>query len=252
MGTMNNLARSLGIPLNLDDACALLRMGFTRHIDVGRIRTTDKPKGVYFLEMAGIGLSAHALPLSQDAKKGRWGKLLSSMGNAFAAHIGTLTISYDDETEFQAHTHVVTIANAPLFGENMFIGPDTKMDDGVLDVALYRDMSKFDLEQHFMAIATGKRVDDPRISFRHVRRIRVSANEPIVANADLAILAPQPTWEIAVVPCALAVIAGNGIGLTLPVESAVVVPPLAGPQPLLIASNGHAQPLNGEIAPLIG
>jgi hypothetical protein len=37
IGTMNNLARSLGVPLGIDDACALIGMGTTRHIDVGRL-----------------------------------------------------------------------------------------------------------------------------------------------------------------------------------------------------------------------
>jgi YegS/Rv2252/BmrU family lipid kinase len=240
MGTMNNLARSLGVPLNLDDACALLRMGITRHIDVGRITTAATPKGVYFLEMAGIGLSAHTLPLGQNAKKHQWVKLLAAMGKAFASKIGNVAITYDDDSEFQAQTHVVTIANAPLFGENMFIGPDAKMDDGVLDVALYSGMSKPDLEQHFMAIAAGKRVDDARITFRRVRRIRVSASEQLMANADLVVLESQPLWDIAVVPGALSVIVGNGIGLTLPVESASISPPLTGPQPLLATANGHA------------
>ena len=36
-GTMNNVARSLGIPLGIDDACALIGMGTTRHIDLGRV-----------------------------------------------------------------------------------------------------------------------------------------------------------------------------------------------------------------------
>jgi diacylglycerol kinase (ATP) len=239
IGTMNNLARALGVPLNLDDACALLGMGITRHIDVGRITTTDTPKGVYFLEMAGVGLSALAAPLGQDAEKGRWAKLVETLGKAFAFKGATVTITCDDDEAFQTQTQVVTVSNSPLFAENMLIGPDAKLDDGMLDVACYADMSTTDLERHFLAIANGKRVDDPRITFRRVRRIRVSAGEPLAANADLHVLAPQQVWDIAIVSGALSAVVGNGVGLTLPVEAVSSVPPLAGPQPTQTTGDGQ-------------
>ncbi|HBE29501.1 MAG TPA: hypothetical protein DDW25_11490, partial [Ktedonobacter sp.] len=36
MGTMNNLAHSLGIPLPIEAACAIIAKGETRAIDVGK------------------------------------------------------------------------------------------------------------------------------------------------------------------------------------------------------------------------
>ena len=56
-GTMNNLARELGIPLDIDQACALLGAGITRQIDVGRVGSNGKSKDSYFLETAGLGLA---------------------------------------------------------------------------------------------------------------------------------------------------------------------------------------------------
>jgi diacylglycerol kinase family enzyme len=188
--------------------------------------------------MAGVGLSAHALNFGEGFMKGQWVKLLEALGNAFASTIDTVTVAYDDDAPFQVQTHVVTIVNAPLFAGNMFIGPDAKMDDGVLDVALYGGMSKIDLEHHFRTIAAGKRVDDPRITFRRVRRIRVSSSAALAANTDLDVFPPQLIWNISIVPGALSVIVGNGVGLTLPVESASIVPPLTGPQPALATANG--------------
>src|SRR5262249_16307435 len=56
IGTMNNVARSLGIPLDISDACALIAMNTTRHIDIGRVVSHHAPHGEYFLESTGIGL----------------------------------------------------------------------------------------------------------------------------------------------------------------------------------------------------
>ena len=239
IGTMNNLARSLGVPLNLDDACALLGMGTTRHIDVGRIITADKPQGVYFLEIAGVGLSALAAPFGQAAEKGRWVKMLVALGKALAFKGATFAITCDDGEEFQAQTQVVTVSNTPVSAVNMLIAPDAKLDDGLLDVACYAGMSTTDLERHFLAMINGKQVDDPRITFRQARRIRVSTSKPLAANADLHVLAPQPVWEIEVVPGMLSAVVGKGIGLTLPVEAVPSVPPLAGPQPAQVVVDGQ-------------
>jgi diacylglycerol kinase (ATP) len=232
IGTMNNLARALGVPLNLEDACTLLAMGTTRYIDVGRVITSNKRREGYFLETAGVGLSALAAPMGQDAEKGRWALLLKALGKALAFKAANVAVSYDDGDMLESQTQLVTVSNAPLFGMNLLVAPDAKMDDGLLDLALYDGMGKMDLERHFLAISEGKRVGEPRISFHRVKRVRIAADKPIEANADLHILAGQQTWEIDVLPRALAVVAGNSSALTLPVDAAPPAPPLAGPQQL--------------------
>src|SRR5512142_2964501 len=83
MGTMNNLARSLGIPLDLNDACALLGAGSTRQIDVGHIHADAQPDVEYFLETAGLGLSAIAFPAAQAERKGGLGGLPSALRKLF-------------------------------------------------------------------------------------------------------------------------------------------------------------------------
>ncbi|TMC24098.1 MAG: hypothetical protein E6J33_01575 [Chloroflexi bacterium] len=62
MGTMNNLAHSLGIPLPLEAACAIIAKGETRAIDVGIINEKT------FIEVAGIGLEAALFPAAEELK----------------------------------------------------------------------------------------------------------------------------------------------------------------------------------------
>lgn len=229
LGTMNNLARALGIPLDLPDAALLLAIGATRHVDVGRVVTPDNSIEGYFLETAGIGLSAIAAPMGEDAEKGRWSNLLSKLGDFFAFTSTGMTLQCDDEAPRQSQTHLVTISNAPLFGNNMLVAPDAKIDDGLLDVVVYEGMELVDLTRYFFGISSGGRVNDGRIQVHRARRLRVIADTPLPVNADLDVLAAQPSWEIEVVPRALSVIVGNGIALTLPVAAAPVTPPVAGP-----------------------
>ena len=230
LGTMNNLARALGIPIDLPSAALLLAVGATRHIDVGHVITPDDRLDSYFLETAGIGLSALAAPMGEDMEKGRWTDLFSKLGQFFGATSGDVTLHYDDDTILRAQTHTITIANAPLFGANMLIAPAAKMDDGLLDIAVYAGMELVDLTRYFVGISNAGRFTDTRVHSCRARRVRVTADAPLAVNADLDVLAGQHTWEIEVVPRALSVIVGNGPALTFPVTAAPVAPPMAGPQ----------------------
>src|SRR5262245_129082 len=74
-GTANDLARTLGIPLDLEGALQVIAEGNRRRIDVGAVN------GKLFFNVASIGMAAEiALTLTSDIKR-RFGKL----GYALAA-----------------------------------------------------------------------------------------------------------------------------------------------------------------------
>jgi diacylglycerol kinase (ATP) len=60
-GTENDIARSLGIPEDLKEACALIASGHTRKLDLGQI-STKKTKKFYFFMVSAIGLTATLYP----------------------------------------------------------------------------------------------------------------------------------------------------------------------------------------------
>ncbi|MEZ4615422.1 MAG: diacylglycerol kinase family protein [Caldilineaceae bacterium] len=232
LGTMNNIARVLGIPLDLQEAVTVLTMGAIRHIDVGHVLTPDESVDGYFLETAGIGLSAVAAPLGEAYEKGRWADVFSKLGEFLAGTFTQVTVRCDDEPPLQAQTHTLTISNMPLFGNNMLIAPAAKVDDGFLDLVIYADMELVDLTTYFYAISNGGRTNEPRLLTRRVRHIYLTTAAPLAVNADLDVLDKQQSWEIEIKPRALAVIVGNGSGLTFPVTAAPPPPPLAGPPPI--------------------
>src|SRR5450759_2657026 len=52
-GTMNDIAASLGIPEDVEEACSLIAKGETRKLDLGVIKTS-KYKKIYFLSLIHI------------------------------------------------------------------------------------------------------------------------------------------------------------------------------------------------------
>src|SRR5512147_519639 len=68
-GTENDIAKSLGIPEDLKEACALIASGRARALDLGQI-TTTKRKKFYFFMMAAIGLTATIFPMIKEIPEG--------------------------------------------------------------------------------------------------------------------------------------------------------------------------------------
>jgi diacylglycerol kinase (ATP) len=243
IGTMNNVARSLGVPLEIDDACALIGMGTTRHIDVGRVHTNHGSRDEYFLECAGVGLSAIGALAGQAFEKRRWGALPKALQRFFEAKLGTMRIELDG-TVIEASTRIVTVANAPLMANNMLAAPQAKMDDGYLDVSVYDGMGDAALVKHFLAAASN--TPDDLKSYR-ARRVSITTETAVLANSDMTIAPERNIIEIEVVPAALSMIVGNGIGLTIPVESAPSAPTFAHDPP---SGNGAAADEAVEPAPV--
>jgi diacylglycerol kinase family enzyme len=224
---MNNVARSLGVPLEIDAACALIGMGTTRHIDVGRMHTNQSPHDEYFLETAGVGLAAIGTLAGQAFEKHRWRMLPRALQRFFQAKLGTMRIELDG-SEIQASTRIVTVSNAPLMGNNILAAPEAKMDDGFLDVAIYEGMGDAALVSHFYAAAS--HTPNSLKSYR-ARSVRITTEESVLAASGGDVAAERHVVEIELVPAALSMIVGNGIGLTHPVESAPSAPTFAHDPP---------------------
>ena len=227
IGTMNNVARSVGVPLDIAAACSLIAMGTTRQIDVGRVLSNDRRDDRYFLEGAGVGLSALAILAGKSGERRHWRAIPKAFQKFFESKPGAMHVQMDDIV-VDASSTIVTVSNAPLMGRNLLIAPDAKMDDGFLDVALYDGMGKGALTRHFLAASRGS--SDPVKTYR-ARRVRIAAEESVLTHADEDVTRESNVIEIEIVPKALRMIVGNGIGLTVPVAAAPSAPTFAVPPP---------------------
>lgn len=226
LGTRNNLARSLGIPLNLEEACSLLGAGITRQIDAGRVAQGEKPQIGYFLETAGFGLAGIVLPAGQAASKGNWAGLPSAISKLFELKPEPVEIQLDDGEVIKANTQLVTVSNAPYTGTNILIAPEAKMDDGLLDIAVYDGMGKTDLMGYFVQSTNGKGAENPNVRFYRARHIVIRSNQEMPVVSDKDPIPEHRVLEIEVIPHGLAVVAGKGIALSLPVDAAAISPAL--------------------------
>ena len=74
MGTGNDLAATLAIPDDLEEAQETVRRGRVRSFDVARIRSEGVEER-FFINVASGGYGAETSALADAELKGRWGKL---------------------------------------------------------------------------------------------------------------------------------------------------------------------------------
>ena len=130
LGTANDLARSLDIPLALDAAAQVIADAAPRPVDLGEVN------GHCYFNVASIGFSAElAAELKAEAKQ-RWGKLgygVAALGLLRRARPFTATLLHDGRTE-RVTTIQVSVGNGKHYGGGMTVAEDARPDDGVLDV----------------------------------------------------------------------------------------------------------------------
>ena len=183
-GTENNIALSLGIPKELEEACALIASDNTLKLDMGQVKTR-KGKKFFFFEMATIGLSAAIYP---DANKAASGKLSSIKGAAMTLiHQETRPMVYltlDNESKIAVETMLVMASNTPVFGKNFLVAPDASLQDGKLDISVYPDFSKAELLGYYAAVMDGGYSGDGKVQHYQARKLKLKATPKLDVMAD--------------------------------------------------------------------
>jgi diacylglycerol kinase (ATP) len=128
LGTFNELARTLGIPFDLEKAAALVDDGVPYRIDVAKANDFD------YVNEASIGLSTSVARIQTGTVKRKLGMLaipvttLRALRYARPFHV---EVELDDGTVRRFRTLQLTVANSYRFG-GVVENPDAAIDDGRL------------------------------------------------------------------------------------------------------------------------
>jgi diacylglycerol kinase family enzyme len=195
LGTANVLARELGLPLDPDEACALLtRSAETATLDV--MRVGDRP---YFTQV-GVGLDSLMIRDTDTESKQRLGRLAylwtAAKGlSGFQPRRFLLTI--DDNSPRMVRASEVLVANVGTFGQPPFQwGPDIHPDDGELTVCVLRVRSLLDSIRLGVNVLRGAPRRDPSTRYFKARaRVQIAmvrASKPLPVQGDGEIIGETP------------------------------------------------------------
>ena len=199
-GTANDLARTLGIPEDVEKAIALIKNSRLRSIDIGKVN--DKP----FFNVASMGLSVElAKRLSRDVKS-RFGKL----GYAFVA---ARVLSH--ARPFRAHikhsgrvTNVATlqiaVGNGRFYGGGNVIEKAAAIDDGRLNLYSLEFMRAWKLVLMLRSFRRGEHGTWREVRAVEADEFEIRTRHPRPVNADGEIVTQTPA-RFQVLPAAIKV-----------------------------------------------
>ncbi len=185
-GTANSIARALGIPLDLDEACERIVEGAVRAIDVADVRPArPRAHARSMLLMATLGLHADTITGTTRAAKRRYGVfayVASAVGQL--AHLEPFEAELETENErFRARLTALTVANVAPHHSIWAQGPpELDDDDGMLDVTMVTSSTPRELiatgVHLYRSASAGEPATRDDVGFFRCRRVRIDAHPP--------------------------------------------------------------------------
>jgi YegS/Rv2252/BmrU family lipid kinase len=204
VGTANVLARELGLPLDLESACALLA-GDRATTSIDAMQVGDK---AFFLHI-GVGIDSLMIRDTHRAAKRRFGRA-AYVWSALKWLIGyqprRFTIAVDGR-RLRPRAAQVLIANGGVMGmAPLRWGPHIRPDDGRIDVCVLSARSLRDYLRIGWQVLMGHRRRSPNIRYLAAQRsIVIDCDRPLPIQGDGEIIGETPV-QVQVIPDAVRVV----------------------------------------------
>ncbi len=188
MGTANDLARTLGIPDDLEVAADVILAGHRRRIDVGSVN--DKP----FFNVASIGLSTElARELSPELKR-RWGRLGYAVA-AFRALVRARRFAVsvtENGATWRTHSMQVAVGNGRFYGGGSVVAETAAIDDGHLDLYSLEMRTVWKLALMLQSFRSGAHGAWSEVRTARGTEFEIRTRRPRPVNADGELIAETP------------------------------------------------------------
>lgn len=178
-GRANDLARVLRIPTNPHSLTNQLLTGTTRRIDLGRLN------GEYFCGVATCGFDSEVAEATRDESpfSGATTYVYAALKTLLRYRYKSVRLSGDFGT-YEGSIFLAATANCPAYGGGMKIAPTAKLDDGLLDVCIIREISKLTILLLLRQVFTGNHVQHPAVDVYKTKTLSIESELSLTLFAD--------------------------------------------------------------------
>lgn len=186
LGTGNDFATALGLPVDVDEALTVLLEMNARPVDLGVVN------GRLFANISGGGFFAEVSDSVTPQMKSVAGRLAYLIGGTQVLLDFTplrATVDADEgRTTFETTLYAFAVCNSRTFGGGNLIAPHAIVDDGLLDVCVIDAMSTIDFVTLLRAVSRGTHVADPRVRYIRAASVTLIFDAPVSINTDGEVL----------------------------------------------------------------
>jgi YegS/Rv2252/BmrU family lipid kinase len=197
LGTLNHFARDLGIPLELDEAAAVIARGRQRRVDVAEMN------GAVFINNSAIGLYP-LMVIDRDLQRKRLGRskrlamLVASARTLARFNHQRLTLTVNDE-KARIDTPLLFVGNNDYRTDLRAPGRRDSVEDGRLSVMVMRKKTRRGLIAASIRALFGRTRPDDMVRIDDVERLRVSSRRsqlPVSLDGEVISAAPPLDYRI--------------------------------------------------------
>jgi diacylglycerol kinase (ATP) len=188
LGSANDLATILNIPLDLKGACQRLALGKTRLIDVGLVN------GRYFDNNSAVGLEPMVTleSMKMERIKGPPRYVVAALRGIWKTQPWRMRLVWD-AGEYEGEVTLVSVGNSPITGGAFRMTPNAQIDDGLLDFIFAPAMSRWKLLRLLPLTFSGAHVRHPLVRQARTAQLRISCSPPTPIQADGEIISRNAT-----------------------------------------------------------
>ena len=200
-GRGNDFARKLRIPFDPVEAVALIQSGAETRVDLA------DANGTTYLGIlsAGIDSDVSRIALETRLKLGTFVYTYGVLRAIASWRTASWKLTLDGEpSTFDGYS--VAVCNSGVFGGGMFLAPDARLDDGLLDVVMISAQAKTRYLRGLPRVFKGTHLRDPAVRLVRCREVAFEAERPFTAYADGDPIAELPV-TVRALPGSLRVVA---------------------------------------------
>lgn len=184
-GSTNDLATTLGIPLEAGAASDMILEGNTNSYDVGKIN--DR----YFNYVACFGAATDIPYATTQKSKNMLGKSAYFI-NGFVIRIGDMLknfkpshvkVEYDDG-EFEDDVYFLSLSNATNVAAGLIKVPDVKLNDGIFELCVVRGLKKNKEALELIPKVMKRDFTDPRLMLVKTKHVKITSDKEIAWDVD--------------------------------------------------------------------
>lgn len=188
LGTANDLARTLGIPTDIDAAIDIISRGLVHPIDVGNVN------GHYFFNVANIGVGVEVMRSMSAEIKQRLGVLSYAhcLVKAIKSYRPFRAEIICDGRRIKVRSIQIAVGNGRHYGGGMTVAERAQIDDGRLWLYSLAPVGIWELIKLAPAMRSGRFDDVDPIGVAEGEVIELATRRPMPVTADGELLTRTP------------------------------------------------------------
>lgn len=192
IGTMNVFATELGIPVNnLGRAWEIVERGAVRRVDLPRANTH------HFVQLGGIGFDAQVVAATSFDFKKTFGPLSYVISATQIATQKPPRLFIESDGACYEGSFVL-IGNGRYYGGPFIIFKEARVDDGKLDVLIFKNLGYLDIVRYLQAIIFGKHTSLADVEYFQTEEVSVHSDEEVPVEVDGDVIGELPvTFRVA-------------------------------------------------------